>query len=36
VPARVVVIEGDGIGRGVIPVAVEIIRQLGLGLEFRV
>jgi len=35
VPARVVVIEGDGIGREVIPAAVEVIRRLGLGLEFH-
>ena len=32
--ARIVVIEGDGIGREVIPAAVGVLRQLGLGLEF--
>jgi methanogen homoisocitrate dehydrogenase len=35
VPARVVVIEGDGTGREVIPAAIEVIRRLGLGLEFH-
>ncbi|HEY3035137.1 MAG TPA: isocitrate/isopropylmalate family dehydrogenase [Streptosporangiaceae bacterium] len=34
-PARVVVIEADGIGREVIPAAIEVIRRLGLGLEFH-
>ena len=28
-------IEGDGIGREVIPAAVGVIRRLGLGLEFQ-
>ena len=32
--ARVAVIEGDGIGREVIPAAVGVLRALGLGLEF--
>ena len=32
--ARVVVIEGDGIGREVIPAAIGVIRRLELGLEF--
>jgi 3-isopropylmalate dehydrogenase len=34
VAARIVVIEGDGIGREVIPAAVGVLRRLGLGLEF--
>ena len=34
-PARVVVIEGDGIGREVIPAAIEVIRRLGLELAFH-
>jgi 3-isopropylmalate dehydrogenase len=33
VTARVAVIEGDGIGREVIPAAVGVLRALGLGLE---
>ncbi|HWG61836.1 MAG TPA: isocitrate/isopropylmalate family dehydrogenase [Streptosporangiaceae bacterium] len=32
--SRIVVIEGDGIGREVIPAAVGVVRELGLGLEF--
>jgi 3-isopropylmalate dehydrogenase len=35
VAARIVVIEGDGIGREVIPAAIGVMRQLGLGLEFQ-
>jgi 3-isopropylmalate dehydrogenase len=35
VAARIVVIEGDGIGREVIPAAIGVIRQLELGLEFQ-
>jgi len=35
VAAQIVVIEGDGIGREVIPAAIGVIRQLGLGLEFQ-
>jgi 3-isopropylmalate dehydrogenase len=34
VASRIVVIEGDGIGREVIPAAVGVVRRLGLGLEF--
>jgi 3-isopropylmalate dehydrogenase len=34
VSARVVVIEGDGIGREVIPAAIGVIRRLELSLEF--
>jgi 3-isopropylmalate dehydrogenase len=34
VAARIVVIEGDGIGREVIPAAVGVLDRLGLGLEF--
>ena len=33
--AQIVVIEGDGIGREVIPAAIGVIRQLELGLEFQ-
>ena len=33
--ARIVVIEGDGVGREVIPAAVGVIRRLELGLEFQ-
>ena len=32
---KIAVIPGDGIGKEVIPAAVEIIRRLGLGLEFH-
>ncbi len=32
--ARIVVIEGDGVGREVIPAAIGVIRRLELGLEF--
>jgi len=35
VAAQIVVIEGDGIGREVIPAAIGVIRQLELGLEFQ-
>jgi isocitrate/isopropylmalate dehydrogenase len=35
VPTRVLVIEGDGTGREVIPAAIEVIRRLGLGLELH-
>ena len=33
--AQIVVIEGDGIGREVIPAAIGVIRRLELGLEFQ-
>jgi 3-isopropylmalate dehydrogenase len=33
-PIRIAVIEGDGIGREVIPAAVGVIGRLGLGLDF--
>ena len=35
VAAQIVVIEGDGIGREVIPAAIGVIRRLGLGLDFQ-
>ena len=35
VAARIAVIEGDGIGREVIPAAIGVIRRLELGLEFQ-
>jgi len=34
VSIRIAVIEGDGIGREVIPAAIGVVRELGLGLEF--
>jgi 3-isopropylmalate dehydrogenase len=34
VAAQIIVIEGDGIGREVIPAAIGVIRRLGLGLDF--
>ncbi|MGH9103820.1 MAG: isocitrate/isopropylmalate dehydrogenase family protein [Acidimicrobiales bacterium] len=33
--ARIAVIEGDGIGREVIPAAVDILKDMGLGLDFE-
>jgi 3-isopropylmalate dehydrogenase len=35
VAAQIVVIEGDGVGREVIPAAIGVIRRLGLGLDFQ-
>ena len=35
VASRVLVIEGDGIGREVIPAAIGVVGELGLGLEFE-
>jgi isocitrate/isopropylmalate dehydrogenase len=35
VVSRIVVIEGDGIGREVIPAAIAVVSGLGLGLEFE-
>jgi isocitrate/isopropylmalate dehydrogenase len=35
VAAQIVVIEGDGIGREVIPAAIGVLRRLGLSLEFH-
>jgi 3-isopropylmalate dehydrogenase len=32
---RILVIEGDGIGREVIPAAITVVSELGLGLEFE-
>jgi 3-isopropylmalate dehydrogenase len=34
VSAQIIVIEGDGIGREVIPAAIGVMRRLGLGLDF--